>query len=79
MFSPPLFIIIILAQRPPPLTGYRIAKLFHTTVHYGSISGTDVDKLNGAALWTVNYDDGDLEDFEMDEILAAIKLFAELS
>jgi hypothetical protein len=38
-----------------------------------------VDKLNGAALWTVNYDDGDLEDFEMDEILAAIKLYAELS
>jgi hypothetical protein len=71
-----IFDLLSSHERPAPMTGARVAKKFSSTVHYGTITGTTTETITGDTLWTILYDDGDDEDFDMYELVEAIQLYA---
>jgi hypothetical protein len=57
------------------MTGARVAKVFSSTVHYGTITGTTTEQITGGTLWAVLYDDDDDGDFDMYELVEAIQFY----
>jgi hypothetical protein len=61
--------------------GNRIAKRFGQKVHFGTIKNIWKDDINkssktqATSRWHIEYDDGDEEDFDEDEVRTAIKLW----
>ena len=56
--------------RPPPLVGRFITKIFPDGARYrGCINGFDQDSATLQNIWRVRYEDGDLEDLNLRELL----------
>lgn len=66
------------AEHPDPtqFVGERIAKIFGGKVYFGSISKVVLDAEVGETLWHVDYDDGDEEEFSLEDLEEAQKLYA---
>lgn len=54
------------------MIGTRVAKTFDGTVYLGGVTELDVDSKSGEVLYRVEYEDGDMEDFNREELDAAI-------
>jgi hypothetical protein len=60
--------------RPPPLLGRHVSKIFNNSTHNGVIYGIDKELHTGHTLWMVEYEDGDKEDYYLNEIVRALHL-----
>jgi hypothetical protein len=62
--------LLIAYDRPPPLINRKIMKALSDGAGYcGTITGFDHDSVTLQNLWSVLYDDGDLEDLNLRELL----------
>jgi hypothetical protein len=69
-FASELKPMLIAYDRPPPLLNRKIMKTFSDGADYcGTITGFDHDSVTLQNLWSVLYDDGDLEDLNLRELL----------
>jgi hypothetical protein len=61
--------IILDYKTPPPLLNKQITKIFGGTMHQGTIIEFDHDTKNNQNLWRVHYEDDDIEDLNLSELL----------
>ena len=59
-------------ERPPPLIGRRISKNFHDAVHFGTVTSYDHESGSLEQIWGITYEDGDMEDLYMPELLESL-------
>ena len=60
-------------KRPKNLLGAAVGKLYSTTTHKGTIISTFREKRSQITLWRVQYEDGDISDYNIAEIAPLIK------
>ncbi|KAL3920601.1 MAG: hypothetical protein SGARI_006905 [Bacillariaceae sp.] len=60
---------------PKEFSGRRVAKYFDTDVFFGNVTYIPVKE--GPAMWHIEYDDGDEEDFECEELKNGLLLYIE--
>lgn len=68
------------AKEPNSVVGLRIAKYFQDNeLYFGKIEDfyPQKDTDDKVDLWNVVYDDGDVEDFELDEVQNGLEIYAE--
>ena len=64
--------VTIQESNPMKYMGERVAKYFGEKIYYGTIAGYNNDE--SPIYWHVEYDDGDKEDMENDELQRASNL-----
>ena len=62
-------------SNPEALLGKSITKKFEKSWFCGIVTNTDVDSANGDTLWEVSFQDGDICDYNLPDILPLISEF----